>query len=137
MIRYDLRCDQGHEFDGWFADSAAYDQQAADNLVECPVCGSVQVRKQITAPAVQTGRGAREHMANMISEMRRHIEETHTHVGKRFADEARAMHLGDKPQAPIYGEATAEEVRTLHEDGVPVAPLPDALVPIRNRKSVN
>jgi hypothetical protein len=51
------------------------------------------------------------------------------HVGRRFADEARAMHLGDAPERAIHGQATPEEARSLVEDGVPVAALPLPFVP--------
>ncbi len=56
MIRYDLICAEGHAFDAWFSDSASYDRQVDAGLVECPVCGSVDVRKQLMTPAVATGR---------------------------------------------------------------------------------
>ena len=52
MIHYDLICDQGHAFDGWFRDSAAYDAQAASGLVSCSVCGSAKVEKQLMAPGI-------------------------------------------------------------------------------------
>ena len=41
-----------HPFEAWFASSEDYDGQAERGLVECPFCGSRQVRKQIMAPAV-------------------------------------------------------------------------------------
>jgi hypothetical protein len=50
MIRYALNCDQGHEFESWFQNSAAYDKQAKRGLVNCPVCGSAKVEKAIMAP---------------------------------------------------------------------------------------
>jgi len=50
MIRYALNCDQGHAFESWFANSAAYDKQVKRALVACPVCGSVKVEKAIMAP---------------------------------------------------------------------------------------
>jgi hypothetical protein len=50
MIRYSLVCDQGHAFESWFADSAAYDRQAKRKLVTCPHCGSAKVDKAIMAP---------------------------------------------------------------------------------------
>jgi len=56
MIRYALICDEAHGFEAWFSSSDGYDDQAARGLVECPVCGSTQVRKQIMAPAVRTSR---------------------------------------------------------------------------------
>jgi hypothetical protein len=40
MIIYDLRCENGHIFEGWFEDSQAYEDQNARCLVSCPVCGS-------------------------------------------------------------------------------------------------
>jgi len=52
MIRYDLRCDQNHTFDGWFANSDTFDQQAEAGLVTCPMCGTDKVRKAIMAPNV-------------------------------------------------------------------------------------
>ena len=60
MIRYELRCDQAHEFDGWFKDSAAFDKLAAAGLVECPHCGPAKVAKRLMAPAIpKKGRPAR------------------------------------------------------------------------------
>jgi hypothetical protein len=57
MIRYSLRCEQGHSFESWFQDSAAYDQQVARDLVSCPSCGSVKVEKAIMAPRVVAKKG--------------------------------------------------------------------------------
>ena len=60
MIRYELRCDQAHEFDGWFKDSAAFDRLAQAGLVECPHCGPTKVAKRLMAPAIpKKGRPAR------------------------------------------------------------------------------
>jgi hypothetical protein len=60
MIRYELRCDQAHEFDGWFKDSAAFDKLAQAGLVECPHCGPTKVAKRLMAPAIpKKGRPAR------------------------------------------------------------------------------
>lgn len=60
MIRYELRCDQAHEFDGWFKDSAAFDKLAELGLVECPHCGPTKVAKRLMAPAIpKKGRPAR------------------------------------------------------------------------------
>ncbi|MFC7542688.1 DUF1178 family protein [Siccirubricoccus deserti] len=52
MIHYDLRCGSGHEFDGWFKDSEAYNKQAKAGFVQCPVCGGTEVTKQLMAPAI-------------------------------------------------------------------------------------
>jgi len=57
MIRFSLRCDNGHEFDSWFKDSAAHDRMAAAGLVDCPVCGDTRVSKALMAPAIRKTRG--------------------------------------------------------------------------------
>jgi len=136
MIRYALICDGAHEFEAWFAGSDAFDEQVKAGLVECPVCGSTGVVKQIMAPAISAKTRAKGDMgvkfAEMAAKVRNHIRDTHVYVGDKFADEARAMHAGEKDEAPIYGEATREEAEALRDDGVPAAPLPPAL----DRKSV-
>lgn len=134
MIRYALTCDQEHEFEGWFGASADFDQQQAKGQIECPVCGSKGVRKQIMAPAVAgTKRNSpdlspqmRQVMMETLGKVRRHVEENFDYVGDSFATEARAIHEGKSEDRGIYGEATPAEVRKLAEDGVPVAPLPPA-----------
>jgi hypothetical protein len=134
MIKYALQCDQTHEFEGWFGSSADYDDQSARGLVECPVCGSHGVSKQIMAPAVagtKAQRAApapdpkmREMMMAAMGEVRRHVEDNFDYVGDAFAKEARAIHEGKSEERGIYGEASPTEVKALVEDGVRVAPLP-------------
>lgn len=135
MIKYALRCDRTHEFEGWFGSSADYDDQAARGLVECPVCGSTGVSKQIMAPAIagtKAQRSAepavdpkmREMMMTAMGEVRRHVEENFDYVGDAFAKEARAIHEGASEERGIYGEASPAEVKALVEDWVKVAPLP-------------
>ena len=110
--------------------------QAARGLVECPVCGSHAVSKQIMAPAVagtKAQRSApavdprmREMMMTAMGEVRRHVEDNFDYVGDAFAKEARAIHEGKSEERGIYGEASPTEVKALVEDGVRVAPLPPA-----------
>ncbi|MGZ8364244.1 MAG: DUF1178 family protein [Caulobacteraceae bacterium] len=133
MIKYALACAFGHEFEGWFSTSADYDDQRERGLVECPMCGVADVRKQIMAPAVagtkaqsavQTSPQTREMMMAAMGEVRRHVESNFDYVGDTFAREARAIHEGKSEERGIYGEATPAEVKGLVEDGVKVAPLP-------------
>lgn len=134
MIRYALACEHDHEFEGWFGASADFDDQQARGLLDCPVCGSKSVRKQIMAPAVAGTKRttpdlppqARQMMMEALGQVRRHVEENFDYVGDGFAAEARAIHEGRSEDRGIYGEATPAEVRKLAEDGVPVAPLPPA-----------
>ena len=130
MIRYALRCPVEHEFEAWFSSSGGFDEQVAQGLVECPMCGSRAITKAIMAPRVHTSKGAdslaeaQKALAEAMHRVRRHVETTHDYVGPSFASEARDMHDGVTPERPIYGEATKDEVKALVEDGVPVAPLP-------------
>ncbi len=132
MIRYALACDQEHEFEGWFGASGDFDDQSARGLIECPVCATKAVRKQIMAPAVsgtkhrsgETPPGAREVMMEAMGQVRRHVEDNFDYVGDAFAKEARAIHEGTSEARGIYGQATPAEVKKLVADGVPVAPLP-------------
>jgi len=132
MIKYALACEQAHEFEGWFGSSADYDAQAQKGLLECPVCATKTVRKQIMAPAVAGTRktvqdeapGKAQMMMEAMGRLRRHVEATFDDVGDAFASEARAIHEGRAEDRGIYGQASPKQVRELVEDGVPVAPLP-------------
>ncbi|MCZ0961500.1 DUF1178 family protein [Paracoccus benzoatiresistens] len=127
MIRYALRCDQGHDFDGWFRSSEAFETMRTAGHVACTQCGSVTVEKSLMAPAVAAARQA-EPAVNPVEAalqtLRQQVEANSDYVGLKFADEARAMHEGRAPTRAIHGEAKIEEARKLIEDGVPVAPLP-------------
>jgi hypothetical protein len=50
MIKYQLICDEDHEFEGWFGDSAAFESQQDCGLLTCPSCGSAAVRRALMAP---------------------------------------------------------------------------------------
>lgn len=134
MISYTLKCDQGHDFDSWFQSASAYDALEKAGHLSCAVCGSGAVKKAVMAPRVSTGgqdiaapvalSAPGSDAEKALAEMRRKVEENSDYVGDKFVDEARAMHLGDKPERSIYGEANLHEAKALAEDGVPVMPLP-------------
>ncbi|MDE2376005.1 DUF1178 family protein [Bradyrhizobium sp.] len=150
MIRYTLRCDRSHEFESWFQNSSAYEQQVKRKLVTCPVCGSAKVDKAIMAPRI-VGKKGREpaqepapakpaeapqqaptslmmaqerDLRAKLKELRDHIVKNADNVGERFPNEARAMHYGDKEHRPIYGEASPGEAKALIDEGIEVSPLP-------------
>jgi len=134
MIRYDLKCANGDEFEAWFGSIADYDVQAERGQLLCPNCGSTHVEKAPMAPAVRTSKAkeAQKQRAvamTMAAKVREHIKENFDYVGDKFADEARKMHSGETDERAIYGEATPEEARALAEEGVPASPLPPELAP--------
>ncbi|MGY3479435.1 DUF1178 family protein [Bradyrhizobium ottawaense] len=153
MIRYALRCDRDHGFESWFQSSSACDSQVKRKLVTCPICGSAKVDKAIMAPRIvgKKGRGRaapppepaaaptpeaapsgptslmlaqEKELRTKLKELRDHIVKNADNVGERFANEARAMHYGDKEHRPIYGEASPEEAKSLIDEGIEVSPLP-------------
>jgi hypothetical protein len=150
MIRYSLACECAHVFESWFQNSAAYDRQAARGLVTCPHCGSAKVEKAIMAPAL--GRAARprkpaapeaaaapvtaektpvamvspeeREMRAKLKELRDHLTKNSDYVGQKFPEEARKMHYGEIEHRSIYGEASADDAKELHEEGIEFHPLP-------------
>ena len=145
MIKYTLICDSDHEFEVWFSKSSDFDEQAPKGLIECPFCGSVKVEKGIMAPNVSTSRKkdsiaeqqkqAMQMMNKAAAKIRKEIEDNCDYVGGKFADEARAIHYGEKPERAIYGEASLKEAAALHDEGVDIAPLPDILSPKQKTKT--
>ncbi len=132
MIRYALRCDKGHDSEGWFRDSEGFDTLRAAEQVTCAICGSTNVEKALMAPAARASdraearplRTPRNEVETALEKLREHVEANSDYVGLKFAAEARAMHEGSAPERAIHGEAKPEEARKLIEDGVPIAPLP-------------
>jgi len=154
VIRYNLVCDRRHEFESWFQDSAAYDKQAKRGLVSCPLCGSAKVEKAIMAPRLarkdkSTSIAVPEPAATASSadapaasapvammspqekefraklkELRNHLTANADNVGKKFPEEARKMHYGDIEHRSIYGEASPQDAKELHEEGIEFHPLP-------------
>jgi hypothetical protein len=144
MIRYDLRCANGDEFEAWFGSMSAYDVQAERGQIECPHCGSSLVEKAPMAPAVVSSKRAdkrardeRKVAMAMAAKVREHIKDNFDYVGDKFADEARKMHSGETEERAIYGEATPQEARELVEEGIPAAPLPPELSPQIAPKKLN
>ena len=135
MIRYDLKCENGHAFDSWFGSSADFDKLKTAGMVSCAICGDTSVEKAVMAPRVSTTddhplSAPASPAEQMVKELRSQIEANADNVGKNFASEARKMHEGEVPARPIYGEAKLDEAKALIEDGIPVTPLPWS-----NRKS--
>jgi hypothetical protein len=150
MIKYSLRCDNAHEFESWFSDSASYDMQRKRGFVSCPVCNSAQVEKQIMAPRVFTAEQREaavpvpapapspaptqpmamlsdeaKQMRAIIRAFKAHVEANTQDVGRNFADEARKIHYGESEGRAIRGQASFSEAKELHEEGIGVLPLPN------------
>jgi hypothetical protein len=151
MIRYALVCGKGHSFESWFTNSAAFDKQAKRGLVSCPVCGDPKVEKAIMTPKISTGakrRGSAPPTAESgdakpepkapvalmspqerefrqkLKELREHLTKNADYVGQKFPEVARKMHYGEIDHRSIYGEASPQQAKELHEEGIEFHPLP-------------
>jgi hypothetical protein len=156
MIRYSLACERGHEFESWFASSAAYDKQEKRGLVACPICGSTKVEKAIMAPRLARSDTTidvpppppaatpappsppapqgpapvamispqERELRAKLKELRDHLIKNSENVGRKFPEQARKMHYGEIEHRSIYGEASPDEAKALHEEGVEFHPLP-------------
>jgi hypothetical protein len=146
MIRYELVCDDGHRFDGWFRSSDDFERQAKRHLLSCAVCGSEKVGKALMSPALAKGGPAAEpgppapatpppqemalvssehrRLRKKLAELRAELIKDAVDVGDRFPEEARRIHYGEAEKASIYGRASPDEVRLLAEEGIPFHPLP-------------
>ena len=138
MIIFDLKCaPQGHVFEAWFGSSEDFQAQKERGLVACPLCGSTAVGKAPMAPAV----GAKgnqsdglppaqmKQLLGAMAEAQKQMLETSEHVGPRFVDEARAIHLGEAEARAIHGQASPAQADALRDEGIPVAPLPFPVIP--------
>ncbi|WP_172332086.1 DUF1178 family protein [Mangrovicoccus sp. HB161399] len=153
MIRYALKCSKDHGFESWFRSAADFESLAAARQLECPSCGDRTVSKALMAPRVTAsdragdtqieakpqpaetmaaGTAMPEEVRAAIEKLRSEVEAHSDYVGRSFAQEARAIHEGEKPSRAIHGEANAEEARALLQDGIPVLPLP-----FRDRRGTN
>ncbi|MGH6767832.1 MAG: DUF1178 family protein [Xanthobacteraceae bacterium] len=152
MIRYALVCAKGHSFESWFQNSSAYDKQARRGLVECPVCGETTVEKALMRPQLAGTRKRRatpapaaspeppvhdeakapvammspreQEFRQKLKELRDHVTKNADYVGQKFPEEARKMHYGEIDHRSIYGEASTEEAKDLHDEGIEFHPLP-------------
>lgn len=150
MIVLDLCCEHEHAFEGWFASSSAFESQLDRGLVACPVCASTSIVRKLSAPYVNTRSSAAaspptrkqteqpttaapvstpaavptpEAVAAVMKALRQMASGSED-VGKRFPDEARRIHYGEAEARSIRGQASADDVGELIEEGIMVVPLP-------------
>jgi len=130
MIVFDLKCSSGHGFEGWFEDSAAFEDQQAAGLIACPVCGVTAVSKVLSPVAIKTRKsaacGVDEHvqMARVFKKIADYVETHFDNVGSDFAKEALKIHYGAAQARSIRGVSTAAEEKMLADEGVPFLKFP-------------
>ena len=130
MIVFDLRCeDSGDVFEAWFKSSADFEAQRKRALVQCPVCQSTRVAKAPMAPRVPAKSSVDASPLAKLAALQGEILKNSEWVGDRFAEEARAIHVGDYEVRPVHGNASPAEAKSLIDEGIPIAPLPLPVIP--------
>lgn len=132
MIIYDLRCADGHKFEGWFQDRGAFEDQRAKALIACPVCGKTDASVVPSSVAVmgKDSHSLREKTEDGVSplkilrEFQEYIDKNFDDVGDKFAEVALRIHHGEEDKRNIKGTTTQSEEETLREEGVQFSKLP-------------
>ena len=154
MKVFNLKCEHGHPFEGWFKSHLAFEDQRSRGLLTCPFCDSRSVEKTPSAPRLNLS-GAQSEAASGVAQASestaefpvpvsaaidpkssptlaqalkvvRQLLEHSEDVGDRFAQEARSMHRQEAPVRPIHGSTSLETARELADEGLPIVPIPFA-----------
>jgi hypothetical protein len=130
MLVFDLQCNQGHRFEGWFDSHKDLEKQIGKKLVACPVCGDESVRQVPAGFAISKSSGSamrpsdgdspdHETAARLMGEaMKTYFKENFEDVGAGFTKEALKMHYGVSETRNIRGVSTPEEEKVLKDEGV-------------------
>jgi len=135
MIAYDLQCEKGHAFEGWFEDNKAYQTQKKKSLIGCPVCNDTQVTRIPSTFAIKSSpvpRKASLHKQNLKKlgkEIVDYVEKNFDDVGCNFAKEALKIHYGVEKPRNIRGISTKEEEKMLKEEGIDFVKIPMPATP--------
>lgn len=133
---FNLQCENEHAFEGWFTSENDFESQTEHGELECPLCGSKQVRKTPTAARLNLSHApqkresllpTQQQLQAAMMRVAREIAAQTEDVGDRFAEEARRIHYKEVPERGIRGVTTREEADALEEEGINVMPFPFAI----------
>ena len=149
MIKYQLKCKSRFcfnqkEFDGWFQSIEAYEKQELQKLINCPICGSDEVVKSLTAPNLKINKNkisvdiekqqknnskflaneTSENISTLLRTLKKEIQKNSTYVGNEFVSQVRSMKEGKIKEKPIHGQGTNKEIQELRDEGIDVVNIP-------------
>ncbi len=134
MIKYNLKCENNHEFESWFSDSSEFERLRKKKLLECILCPSKNIKKSIMAPMISVPNVLDKNddfsekdflkEKNRLKEIRSFIEKNFEYVGKNFSKRVREIYYDKKSQKAIYGNTTPEEREELAEEGIDLLSVP-------------
>ena len=134
MIKYNLKCDNNHEFESWFSNSKEFDKLNKKGLLECIFCSSKKINKSIMAPTILNSKEKNYQLditnkdfkgeKNKLLNIRKYIEKNFEYVGKDFSKKVREVYYDKKSKKSIYGTTTPEEREELAEEGIDLLSIP-------------
>ena len=134
MIKYNLKCENNHEFESWFSDSKEFDRLNKKKLLECIYCSSNKIQKSIMSPMVSGIKLNEDKMSlldqkllnekNQLIKLRNHIEKNFEFVGDKFSEKVRDVYYDKETKKSIYGITTPEEKKELEEEGIDLLSIP-------------
>ena len=151
MIKYKLKCktefcSNQKEFDGWFQNIKAFENQKKQGLITCPICGSDEIVKLLTTPSLNTTKKFKDvknkinstliaednlmananlkNVSTILRTIKKEIQKNSTYVGKEFVSQVRSMKEGKIKDKPIYGHGSSKDIQELRDEGIDVVNIP-------------
>ena len=134
MIKYNLKCNNDHEFESWFFDSSEFDKLNKKKLLECIYCSSNKIKKSIMAPMISRTKSQEDSASfldqnlsdkkNKLLKLRNYVEKNFEFVGNKLSEKAREVYYHKKTKKGIYGTTTSEEKEELEEEGIDLLSIP-------------
>ena len=135
MIKYNLKCNNDHEFESWFSDSKEFERLKTRKLLECIYCNSKKIKKSIMAPMIsvsknnnvnkfQINKKILQKQRNKLIKLRNFIEKNFEYVGEDFSKKVREIYYDKKNKKTIYGITSPEERKELKEEGIDLLSIP-------------
>ena len=135
MIKYNLKCNNDHEFESWFSDSKEFERLKTEKLLECIYCNSKKIKKSIMAPMISVSKNNNvnkfqinekilQKQRNKLIKLRNFIEKNFEYVGEDFSKKVREIYYDKKNKKMIYGITSPEERKELKEEGIDLLSIP-------------
>ena len=134
MIKYNLKCENKHEFESWFSDSNEFEKLSKKKLLECIYCSSKKIQKSIMSPMIVNTKLNEENIGdldqklinekNKLIKLREYVEKNFEFVGDKFSKKVRDVYYDKKSKKSIYGTTTQEEREELEEEGIALLSIP-------------
>ena len=133
MIKYNLKCENSHEFESWFSDSKEFEKLKKKRLLECIYCSSKKINKSLMAPMISLAKNEKnlvkinekfKNERQKLVKLRKYIENNFENVGKNFSKKVREIYYDKKNNKKIYGTTTAKERQELAEEGIDLLSIP-------------